>query len=63
MIVLVLGAVGVVLFVIGVSFALQGFWAIPQAKAIVPRKDYDVLEKSLLILKESEKKLSEAVST
>ena len=56
MTVIILSSLGVVLFIIGVFFAVRAYASLPSADHFVPRSEYELLKKTLDAAKASELK-------
>ncbi len=64
LIIVALSAAGILLFVIGISFAFHGYRSIPNTGTMVARIDFETLKRNFNISKESEEKLrSELAAT
>lgn len=52
----VFSVLGIILFIAGVVFLLKVYFSIPDPQSIVPRSQFETLERNLLLAKDSEKK-------
>ncbi len=57
MAVVILGILGVILFVIGISFLFRGYLAVPQEGSMVPVSEHESLQQALNATKTSEQKI------
>lgn len=53
MVIMILSVIGVVLFVVGISFVFRGYLSVRSESSVVPRPDYEALQKNFNLIKES----------